>query len=459
MRRFLRPSDAGRPAVAVGDEAASPAALAMADALAAAAAADAAMAPIRADSDRETEPGGNPVGAALADTTVAAVGSSTDRPETSGSTGPEAPAEPYRFRLGNRPPLTGIRALAVITVLVYHSNFRTLPGTWVALQVFFVLSGFLITAMLAGEGQRNGRIGLGSFYARRGVRLVPPLLLTVALLAIYAHFVHVADAAHRLWGDSLAAMFYYADYRQAFGHAPFFGYLAQTWSLSVEEQVYIVWAIAMVVAVAAHKRRLAYAFAIVGIALSTADRMFLVHRSPHFTNAVFSRVYYAFDTRADALFLGCLLGLLAADGHFHGWPRWSRGVLTAAAAASAGFLVWILLEAPLFTETLVVWWLPASTIASAVIIVYFVICPGSLGSRFVGIGVLVFVGEISYTVYLVHFPVYLAVEPSFTHWSFWPNELLRLAIVFTIAIASWFLMERPLMRWRARSAARAAGTG
>ena len=77
--------------------------------------------------------------------------------------------EPYRFRLGNRPPLTGIRALALFTVLTYHSNFETLPGTWVALQVFFVLSGFLITAMLAGEGHRNGRISLGAFYARRGV--------------------------------------------------------------------------------------------------------------------------------------------------------------------------------------------------------------------------------------------------------------------------------------------------
>ena len=84
-------------------------------------------------------------------------------------TTPEESTEPYRFRLGNRPPLTGVRALALSIVLTYHSNFETLPGTWVALQVFFVLSGFLITAMLAGEGIRTGRVKLGSFYARRGV--------------------------------------------------------------------------------------------------------------------------------------------------------------------------------------------------------------------------------------------------------------------------------------------------
>jgi peptidoglycan/LPS O-acetylase OafA/YrhL len=252
-------------------------------------------------------------------------------------------------------------------------------------------------------------------------------------------------------------MFYYADYRQAFGHAPFFGYLAQTWSLSVEEQFYILWSIAMVAAVASGRRHLAYGFAVVGMALSTADRLWLIYRTPHFTSADFSRVYYAFDTRADALFLGCLLGLLAADGHLHGWARWARGLLTLAAAASAVFLCWILLHAPLFTENLAVWWLPTTTIASAVLLTYFVICPGSLGSRVVGIGVLVFIGDLSYTVYLIHFPIYLAVEPSTTGWSFWPNELLRLAIIFAIATASWFLVERPLMRWRARSAARAAG--
>ncbi|MGA2838198.1 MAG: acyltransferase [Acidimicrobiales bacterium] len=370
------------------------------------------------------------------------------------SAAPGGTTAPSRFRLGNRPPLTGIRALALFTVLTYHSNFETLPGTWVALQVFFVLSGFLITAMLAGEGIRTGRISLGSFYARRGVRLVPPLLLTVALLGIYAHFVHVADAAQRVWGDSLAAMFYYADYRQAFGHAPFFGYLAQTWSLSVEEQFYIIWSIAMVVAVATHRRRLAYAFAVVGMLASTADRLYLVYHAPHFDNAVFSRVYYAFDTRADALFLGCLLGLLAADGFLNGWARWARGLLTLAAAGSAVFLCWILLYAPLFTENLAVWWLPSTTVAAAVIITYFVICPRSLGSRFVGIGILVFIGDLSYTVYLVHFPVYLAVQQNQTGWAYWPNEAFRLVIIFAIAIASWFLVERPLMRWRKRSAAR-----
>ncbi len=360
------------------------------------------------------------------------------------------------FRLGNRPPLTGIRALALFTVLAYHSNFKTLPGAWVALQVFFVLSGFLITAMLAGEGRRNGRISLRGFYSRRAARLLPPLALAIGLLAIYAAFVHVADAAHRLWGDSAAALFYYADYRQALGHAPYFGYFAQTWSLSVEEQFYIIWSVLMVAAVAWHKRRVAYGFAIAGIVLSIADRLWLSLSPHHFNDVVFTRVYYAFDSRADALFLGCVLGLLAADGRFNRWPRWAVRSVAGAALVSMAFMGWILFSAPLFRENLAVWWLPATTLASAVIIVYLVMSPAGIGAKFAGLGLFVFIGDLSYTVYILHFPVYLALEPGAagTHWPYWPTELARLAIIFAIAIASWYCIEKPLARWRARSAAR-----
>jgi peptidoglycan/LPS O-acetylase OafA/YrhL len=362
-----------------------------------------------------------------------------------------------KFRLGNRPPLTGFRAFALTTVLVYHSNFHTWPGSWIAIQMFFVLSGFLITSMLAAEGDRNGRISLRSFYARRAARLLPPLAMTIALIIIYAALVNVAQASTRVWGDSAAAMFYFADYRQALGHEPFFGYLAQTWSLSIEEQFYVIWSVLMVTTVALHKRALAYGFAIAGIVFSVADRLWQAYSTPHFTNAVFTRIYYAFDTRADALFLGCLLGLLATDGYLNEWRRGSRRVLGAAAVASVGFLIWILYNAPLFQRVMVVWWIPLTTIASAFIIVHFVINSDKWGARIVGLGVFVFLGDLTYTLYLVHWPIYLAIEPNGTHWGYWPTELVRLALCFAIAIGSWFLIEKPLLRWRQRSAAKAIG--
>ncbi|HEV3132939.1 MAG TPA: acyltransferase [Acidimicrobiales bacterium] len=417
--------------------------------------------------DGEQGPGGDAVAhdstAAPPSSGTATAGDPSGWPVTSESKAAESevapPATsngpaPSKFRLGNRPPLTGIRALGIAAVLIYHSNFHTLPGSWAMLQVFFVLSGFLITAMLAGEGQRNGRISLKGFYSRRVVRLGPPLLLTVGLLAIYASLVHVADASQRVWGDSAAALFYYADYRQAFGHAPFFGYLAQTWSLSVEEQFYIIWSVLMVTAVALHRRRLAYVFAVVGIAISVSDRLWLVYRAPHFNNALFTRVYYAFDSRADAILLGCLLGLLANDGYLSRWKPWAIRMAAFAAMASTAFMAWVLFYAPLFTEALAVWWLPLTTLACASVLVYFVVSPEGIGSRIVGISFLVFVGDLSYTLYLVHFPVDLALEPNGTSWPSWVTQVVRLAIIFAIAIASWYLMERPLMRWRQRSAAR-----
>jgi peptidoglycan/LPS O-acetylase OafA/YrhL len=341
------------------------------------------------------------------------------------------------------------------TVLVYHANFGAMPGSWVALQIFFVLSGFLITSMLAGEAQRNGRVSLKGFYARRAVRLLPPLLLAVAMVAVYATFVHVWEASQRVTGDSLAALFYYADYRSATGHAPFLGFFAQAWSLSVEEQFYIVWAVVFAVVIARGWRRLAYWLAGAGLVLSAADRTWTVLSAHPFTGLVADRAYYAFDTRADALFFGCLLGLLASDGYLQRWPPWAYRLLTGAAAVAAALFVWVLFRVPVFTVGTMVWWQPVTTVASAVLIAYFVLCPHSLGTRFVGLGVFVFLGELSYTVYLVHFGVYLALEPGprGTHWSFWPTELLRLAIILAIATASWFLIEQPLTRWRARSAA------
>jgi peptidoglycan/LPS O-acetylase OafA/YrhL len=190
--------------------------------------------------------------------------------------------------------------------------------------------------------------------------------------------------------------------------------------------------------------------------LSAADRTWIMLAAHHFNGLVADRTYYAFDTRADALFFGCLLGLLAADGYLQRWPQWACRLLTAAAAAATAILVWVLFTVHVFTEATMLWWQPATAVASAVLIAYFVLCPHSLGTRFVGLGALVFLGELSYTIYLVHFGVYLALKPGpqGTHWSFWPTELLRLAIILTVATVSWFVIERPLTRWRDRSAAR-----
>ena len=265
-------------------------------------------------------------------------------------------------------------------VLVYHANFSAMTGSWAALQIFFVLSGFLITYLLANEARRNGRVSLKGFYGRRAVRLLPPLVMAVTMVLVYAAFVYVLDAAQRVWGDSAAALFYYSDYRSATGHGSFLGFFAQAWSLSVEEQFYIIWAVLFAIVVSRGRRRLAYWLAAAGVLLSAADRMWTVMSAPHYNDVVAGRAYYAFDTRADALFFGCLLGLLAADGYLQRWPDWARRLLAGSALMAAAIFVWVLFKVPVFSKSTMLWWQPVATVLSAVFVVYFVLCPQELGN-------------------------------------------------------------------------------
>ncbi len=357
-----------------------------------------------------------------------------------------ADAPPARFRLGNRPPLTGIRAFGIWAVLIYHANFHTFPGAWQVLGMFFTLSGFLITAMLMGERQRTGRISLKHFYARRALRLLPPLGLSVALLSAYGLIHRVGNESARLWGDMLSTVFYVQDYRSALGHEPFWGFFAQAWSLSVEEQFYLVWSLLLVFALATRRRRASYAVVLTGIAASFADRTWISLAADPFTHATFARVYYAFDTRADALFLGCLMGLVATDGFLEGWSTRARRSLSVAALASTAVLVWVGLQVPLGSFSMTVWWLTATELLWAVVLLYFVVNPDGIGSRFVGLGVFVWMGDLSYTLYLVHWPIYVAMFPA-PH-AFALTEVERLALTLGIAIASWYLMEKKLRNLR-----------
>ncbi len=354
------------------------------------------------------------------------------------------------FRLGNRPALTGIRAVGMSFVLIFHSNFHTLPGAWSALGVFFVLSGFLITTMLASEQQKTGRISLNHFYSRRAFRLLPPLFITVALLAAYAGVVRVFAASDRLWADISGATFYYSDYRSAFGHESSTGFLAQCWSLAVEEQFYLIWAVLFFAALKYGTRRIAYAIVVAGIVLSVANRMWIVLHAAHWNSYVAGRVYYAFDTRADALFLGCLMGLLATGGHLQDWSPRAKRILSLLALASFGVFVWILFDVGLAARSLPLVWLPVSEVASAVIIIYLLFNDRTLSARALGLPLLVLLGNMSYAVYLIHWPVYVAISPFTVKWPFWVYESVRVAIILGLAFASWYLVEQPLMAWRKR---------
>ena len=249
-----------------------------------------------------------------------------------------------------------------------------------------------------------------------------------------------------------AAALFYSDYRQAFEHDPFYsGFLTQCWSLAVEEQFYLIWAALLLVALKFGRRQIAYALTIAGILLSAADRTLNVLAAPHWSLSLGDRVYYSFDTRADTLFLGCLLGLIATGGNLEDWTPRTRRVVSAAAMASAAVLVWILFSVNVGSRSLPLVWIPVGELASWIIIVYFIVQPKGLGTKLIGISALVLVGDMTYTIYLVHFPVFVAVSPTTVGWPMWVIQMVRLAIVIPIVVASWYFVEKPLMQWRRKA--------
>ena len=135
-------------------------------------------------------------------------------------------------------------------VVAFHLGLTWAPGGYLGVDVFFALSGFLITALLLSERDTAGRISLVRFYARRGLRLLPALLAVLGALWLFATLTVVGDSAHRVRGDGLAALFYFANWRAAFGDAPFMGFMGHAWSLSIEEQFYAVWPVLVVAALA-----------------------------------------------------------------------------------------------------------------------------------------------------------------------------------------------------------------
>ena len=156
--------------------------------------------------------------------------------------------------------LDGMRALAVIAVMVYHANSSWLPGGFIGVEVFFVISGYLITLLLIGEHERSGRISLGQFYLRRARRLLPALFLMLALVTVYTAMFKREELG-RLRGDVLAALGYVSNWFQIWVGQGYtaegqFAPLRHLWSLAVEEQFYLVWPLVMIVLIRLGKGRL-----------------------------------------------------------------------------------------------------------------------------------------------------------------------------------------------------------
>ena len=344
--------------------------------------------------------------------------------------------------------LDGLRGLAVAGVLLFHGGH--LSGGYLGVDLFFVLSGFLITTLLLVESSSHGRIALGAFWARRARRLLPAIAGVLVGVALYCIVIANPIELEQIRGDALATLGYVANWRAAFSHQDYWALfqapspLQHTWSLSIEEQFYLVWPLVFVGLLAWRGRKSPGAVlvvALVGAAVSTIIMAIVFDPDNE------ARAYYGTDTRAAAIFVGAALAAaLVARGPVRG-PA-GRRALEATGLAGVGILAvaWTTVggrSAFLYHGGLLLF----AVAAIAVIAAAMHPRPGPI-SRALSWRPLCLLGLISYGAYLWHWPVYVVVDDARTGLTGWPLLGLRVAVTLAIATASYHLLEMPIRQGR-----------
>jgi peptidoglycan/LPS O-acetylase OafA/YrhL len=375
--------------------------------------------------------------------------------------GQRSPGRHHRARLAYAPGLDGVRALAVTAVVLYHlgttgftlDHGRSLlaPGGFLGVDVFFVLSGFLITSLLLAERAETGRISIRTFYVRRARRLLPALytmLLAVSVAAVFWYH----DYAARLKGDLIAALAYVTNWWLIAGGSSYFGagthppLLTHLWSLALEEQFYLLWPLALIGLT--YVRRRGSVIVIVGVTVLASTLLAAALFSPWQDP---SRIYYGTDTRLATPLLGALLAIA-----FRPW-LWRPGTLRPAARATvtgAGMLAAIALGVAcvLLTDQSPVLYRGGflAIAALAGLLVIAAAHPDVALGRVLGVAPLRWLGERSYAIYLWHWPIFAVTQPG-VNLTFGTETVglvvttvLRIVLTLTAAALSYRFVEKPM---------------
>jgi peptidoglycan/LPS O-acetylase OafA/YrhL len=347
-----------------------------------------------------------------------------------------------------RPGLDGLRALAVAGVFLYHARPHSdgspwLPGGFLGVDLFFVLSGYLITSLLLIEWEHHGRIVLLRFWGRRARRLFPALVVVVLAALILASLFARADLG-RTRGDAFSSLFYFTNWHLIVANHSYFtlmgrpSLLQHFWSLAVEEQFYVVWPLLLVPGLIFLGRRYLPLLVAAGIAGSAA-LMWLLY-NPYGDP---SRVYYGTDTRAFLLLMGIELALV--------WPyveriRRSLPLLELLGLAALGITFWLFLTMQDFDPAIYRGGDLAASFCFAVLIAA-VAHPATQIGKALGVAPLRWVGERSYGIYLWHWPIIALTRPGVdVSWT-GPGLIAAQAALTVLAAAlSFRFVEQPIRR-------------
>ena len=363
-----------------------------------------------------------------------------------------------RDRMGYQPALDGLRAASVVAVLLYHAGFGWMRGGFFGVEVFFVVSGFLITALLREERARSGGIDLRGFWVRRARRLLPALFAVLVVTAVYARWFGTAEQASQFRRDAPWAIFYAGNWGQILGDTPYFAgnppLLRHLWSLAVEEQWYLLWPLVLVAVFATGlgRRRIGVAIAVAAVSVMLFTWWISLGLPsplggpPGLFDGV-NRTNFAYLstlTRSGGLLLG-------AAGAFL-WQPWrspwsdqrpAARWLDPAAFAAATALVLAFVTSRL-VEAVVYRWLLALVSVLSLVVVLAAVHPGAQKFRLVTeYRPLVVIGRRSYGLYLWSWPISVAVgATSGSVWRF----ALAMAVTGAVTEASFRWIEEPVRR-------------
>jgi peptidoglycan/LPS O-acetylase OafA/YrhL len=304
------------------------------------------------------------------------------------------------------PALDGLRGIAVLTVLLYHAPIFGLVGGNIGVDLFFVLSGFLITSILLNEWRARGTISISLFYLRRALRLFPAAFLVLLFAMIFARFVQPSSELEGSGKDALAVLFYVFNWRLEWLYSNEIGnshnhMLSHFWSLSVEEQFYLIWpGLLLTLLRLKASKPLMLAFFAAGILAPAAGRLMLWHAGPSL------ELYFRTDLRVDALMWGAMLAWLAHNEMISADVRLRRFAGLAGFAALCAFFYmakYELLSGGFFYR----WGFLLVGLSSVLMIWCATAMPASIFSRCLSIGWLRWTGRISYGLYLWHVPVFI----------------------------------------------------
>lgn len=340
-----------------------------------------------------------------------------------------------------RPALDGLRAVAVLSVIAYHLDWPATPGGFLGVDVFFVLSGYLITSLLVTERDLHGTIAFAAFWARRARRLLPAALLLLVGVSIYTVTLAPGVQAPDLRGDGLAALLYVANWHLIASEQSYFALFQQPsplrhmWSLAIEEQFYLLWPLLVGGTLALWRSRRALAAVCVVGAIASVLVMATTY------DAVDpSRSYYGTDSRAHALLVGALLALV-----LHRWrPGRSARTLEVAGVVALVGIGWAIARVG---HRDAFFYHGGSLLFAGVVAVLIaaVVEPGRRPlQRLLCWAPLRRVGTISYGLYLWHWPVIVVMTPSRMGIDGLRLDAVRVVTTFAIAVASYVVVERPI---------------